>query len=607
MTSRLDSAARRSRIAPIAAMILAAVCAGPAGAQVCPPALEGAWTGTLPAGDLLRVELQLGERSPGVIEARLRSAAGTETVPVWSDGTRWRFQSLVLPLAFDGAPSADSGVVGGFLSHGSSVIRMQLPAVPGSRPRAWSGTWTPLGVEEDDPRFDLYVGDDGEGGVGGYFFFRDDRLPGLSGYGMICTADTVTMYEQVLGLRFTGRFASGMDQWALTATGPGGSAPITFRRMRDGEIPPRPDEPLTPPRALGQPAYGGGAPEQVDDGWQIGTPTELGLDTAILGAMVRAIAEGTFPRTHSVLVARRGRLAVEEYFYGYGRDTWHDMRSASKTVTSTLIGLAIRDGDIPDASARALSFFPRYHRYAAWDPRKADITVRDLLTMSSGLDANDSDPRSPASEVAYQSQRAQPDWVKLALDAPMIADPGTRLVYGGANPLILGGILAAAADEPVEWFAHRTLFGPLGIERYRFLVDPTGLPYMGGGLHLRPRDMLKYGQLYLNGGVWQGTRILPESWIAESWGRYGRLEPLDRNGHQYGYLWWHHRYEIDGRTIETVEARGNGGQYVFVVPALDLVVVITAGNYRGGLRMTRQPEEILRRYLLPSALASEDR
>jgi CubicO group peptidase (beta-lactamase class C family) len=281
------------------------------------------------------------------------------------------------------------------------------------------------------------------------------------------------------------------------------------------------------------------------------------------------------------------------------------MRSASKTVTSTLIGLAIRDGYIPGDTARALTFFPRYHRYAAWDPRKADITVRHLLTMSSGLDANDSDPRSVASEVAYQSQRTQPDWIKLALDAPMIADPGTRIIYGGANPLILGGILAAAVDEPVEWFAHRTLFGPLGIERYRFVVDPTGVPYMGGGLHLRPRDMLTYGQLYLNGGVWEGKRILPERWIEASWGRYGRLEPLDRNGHEYGYLWWHHRYQIDGRTIETLEARGNGGQYVFVVPALDLVAVITAGNYRGGLRMTRQPEEILRRYVLPSATASE--
>jgi len=280
------------------------------------------------------------------------------------------------------------------------------------------------------------------------------------------------------------------------------------------------------------------------------------------------------------------------------------MRSASKTVASTLTGLAIRDGHIDGVTAPVLPFFPRYHRYATWDPRKADITVRDLLTMSSGLDANDADPQSVASESAYQSQAAQPDWIKLALDAPMVADPGAQPVYGGANPLILGGVLAAAVGEPVEWFAHRTLFGPLGIDHYRFFVDPSGIVYMGGGLYLRPRDMVKYGQLYLNGGEWQGHRILPESWIRDSWASYGRLAPLDRNGHEYGYLWWHHHYDVGGRRIETVEARGNGGQYIFVVPSLDLVVVITAGNYRHGLQMTRQPERIMQRYVLPAVLGA---
>lgn len=599
--------ASRARIALVTTALLGLAGPGPTRAQECPLALKGAWTGTLPARALLHLDIRLHEMPAGGLEAVLQSAMGSETVPVWSDGPRWRFQSLTHPLAFEGVPSADSATVGGFVSQGSTLFHLPLRDIRGVRPRTWSGTWDALGVAEEAPRFDLYVDNDGPGGLAGYFFFRDDRLPALLGEGMSCAADTVTMYERALGLRFSGRFASVPNELVLNVTGPTGAAPITFRRMRDDEVPAGPDQPLAPPRAPGQPAYVGRAPGQTGDGWQTGAPADAGLDTAIVGAMIRAVTEGGFPRTHSILIARHGELAVEEYFHGFDRDTWHDMRSASKSVTSTLIGLAIRDGFIPDASARALTSFPRYHRYAVWDPRKAGITIRHLLTMSSGLDANDSDPRSVASESAYQSQRAQPDWIKLALDAPMIADPGTRVIYGGANPLILGGILAAAVEEPVEWFAHRTLFGPLGIERYRWFVDPTGLPYMGGGLHLLPRDMLKYGQLYLNGGVWQGTRILPASWIAESWESYGRLEPLDRNGHQYGYLWWHHRYDIDGRTIETVEARGNGGQYVFVVPALDLVAVITAGNYRGGLRMTRQPEEILRRYVLPAALASGGR
>jgi len=294
---------------------------------------------------------------------------------------------------------------------------------------------------------------------------------------------------------------------------------------------------------------------------------------------------------------------VEEYFYGFDRAVMHDMRSASKTLTSTLIGLAVQEGRIEGSGATALSFFPNYRRYANWDPRKADIEIRHLLTMSSGLDANDSDPESAASEGFYQSQTIRPDWVKLALDAPMIADPGSQPLYGGANPLILGGILANVVDVPVEWFAHLALFDPLGVQHYKFFLDPTGIVYMGGGLYLRPRDMLKFGQLYLDGGVWQGRRVLDEGWIDESWGRYGRLAPLDRNGHQYGYLWWHHQYELGDRTIETVEARGNGGQYIFVVPSLDLVVVITSGNFRNG--KTREPEDIMRRFVLPAVLSGE--
>jgi len=223
--------------------------------------------------------------------------------------------------------------------------------------------------------------------------------------------------------------------------------------------------------------------------------------------------------------------------------------------------------------------------------------------MSSGLDANDSDPNSKASETAYQSQTARPAWVKLALDAPMIDDPGRQPLYGGANPLILGGILARVLREPVEWFAERTLFAPLGIERYSWFLDPTGIPYMGGGMYMRPRDMAKIGQLYLDRGMGKGRRILPEEWVKESWGKYGRLRPLERNGHQYGYLWWHHHYEAGGRDIQTVEARGNGGQYIFVAPEIDLVVVITSGNFRTG--KTRQPEEIMKKYILPAIQVPE--
>ncbi len=570
----------------------------------CPDQLLGAWHSTLDIEKLFTVGITITERSPGNFVANVRSHRGAEESPVWRVGDRPRFQSRTVPIAFDGEISDDESQIGSFVQYASQIFRVALPREAGSSPAAWATDWTPLGVTEKSVPFDLYIEDDGANGIGGYFFFRDQRLPALWGYGLECREGIVRLGEKNLGLRFEGRLDTTEGALHLAATGVGDSVPLTFRRMPQERVPELPDAPQEPPRAPEESEYTEHAPESTGDGWPTAKPSSEGLSVEPIRDMVRAIVEEEMALTHSVLVARRGKLVVEEYFYGFDRDTWHDMRSASKTVTSALIGLAIDERRIESVDASALSFFPRYRQYTNWDSRKARITVRDLLRMASGLDANDSDPNSVASEGAYQSQTRRPDWIKLALDAPMIADPGAQPLYGGANPLILGGILDQALAEPVEWFAHRALFQPLGIDHYKFFLDPTGIVYMGGGLHLRPRDMAKFGQLFLNGGVWQGNRVISEEWVRESTGKYGRLAPLDRNGHQYGYLWWHHQYPVGDRTIETLEARGMGGQYIFVVPSLDVVAVITSGNYRTG--RTRQPEDILRRFVLPAVLGAPE-
>ncbi len=572
--------------------------------QDCPDELVGSWRSALDVAELFTIRFTVNERAPGEFVAEIGSGGVVEGIPVWREGDRLRFQSTTRPIAFDGRVSSEDGAIEGFVQYASTIVHTQLPRAGAPDDPTWSADWNYLGVPGGSFRLDLYIEREGGRVAGAYFFFRDQRLPALWGYGLECQDGAIRLGEKTLGLRLEGRFDRDQDVLHMTATALGGSVPLTFRRMPEELVPELPDAPDAPPRAAANSEYDERAPEALDDGWPTSKPSDEGLDPAVIGGMVRAIVDREMTLVHSVLVARRGRLVVEEYFYGFDRDTWHDMRSASKTVTSTLIGLAVDEGRIESVRASALRFFPRYRQYANWDPRKARITVRDLLTMSSGLDANDSDPSSVASEGAYQSQTERPDWIKLALDAPMIADPGSQPLYGGANPLILGGILAESLEEPVEWFAHRTLFGPLGVAKYKWLLDPTGVVYMGGGLHMRPRDMAKYGQLYLNGGVWRGKRILPEAWVRESWGRYGRLAPLDRNGHQYGYLWWHHVYRVGDRTVETVEARGAGGQYIFVIPSLELVAVITSGNFRNG--RYRQPEEILKRFILPAVLHSPE-
>jgi len=596
---------QRRTVVAAAVTAAALMSPGPGYSQDCPAAVVGAWTGTLPAQRGFLFEFTVRRVADGTFEAEIRSGGESEVVPAWSDGTRLRFQSSRQPVAFSGSPSDSGSRFAGFVQYASHVTRLVLPSVDsGEGPGAstWAANWTPLGVPDEELRLDLYIDDDGEGGLGGYFFFRDQRMTGLWGYGLACEADHLELGEKNLGLWFEGRLtpAGTLDLVGATA---GASFPTVFERMWEEEVPDSGDAPEAPARGPGTERYAERAPDPTDDGWGTAMPSEVGIDPGPIGDLVRAVVEGDLAYTHGVLVARHGRLAVEEYFYGFDRETLHDMRSASKTITSTLVGLAVQEDRIGGSAAKALAYFPQYRRYANWDSRKADITIRHLLTMSSGLDANDSDYQSTAAESRYQSQTTRPDWIKLALDAPMLEDPGTQPLYGGANPMILGGILANVTEEPVEWFAHRTLFEPLGIESYKFFLDPTGVVYMGGGLWMRPRDMTKIGQMYLDGGTWQGQRVLDTEWIEESWQKYGALRPVERNGHQYGYLWWHHAYEVDGQTVATLEARGNGGQYIFVAPSLDLVVVITSGNFRNG--RTRAPEDILRRFILPAVIDSD--
>jgi CubicO group peptidase (beta-lactamase class C family) len=573
-----------------------------ANAQTCPQEIRGGWEGVLPASELFETSLSVRVDGDADYSARLQTLSGEERVAVWRDGKNLRLQSSRLPLTFDGRLSSDSKMIDGFIAYASNLYRISLLADDAT---SWSASWNPLPVESDTVRLDLYFDDDGAGGTAGYFFFRDQRLPGLYGYGTRCSDRMVNVGEKNLGLTFEGEFDREFSQVEMTVTGPSGEAHMLFAPMQPERLEMRPGSGDRPARLPNEPRFSDRAPRTTDDGWSTAKPSAVAADVALLGDMVNAIMSGELPLTHSVLVARSGNLVVEEYFYGYKRDTMHDMRSASKSITSTLVGLAIDRKMIESSHAAVLPFFPEYRSYQFWSPAKVEIRIRDLLTMSSGLDANDSDRESAAAEGTYQSQTLQPDWIKLALDAPMTAEPGSRVIYGSANPLILGGILDNVVGERVEWFAEKNLFGPLGIERYSIYMDPMGVPYMGGGMHLLPRDMLKIAQMYLDGGRWQGRRILSASWIEESFDKYGRLEPLDRNGNEYGYLWWHETYEVNGESIDSIEARGNGGQYIFVVPELDVVAVITSGNYRGGLAMTRQPQSIFEQYVLPALLQQE--
>lgn len=331
--------------------------------------------------------------------------------------------------------------------------------------------------------------------------------------------------------------------------------------------------------------------------WKIGGfGTTNSTSILQLPELENRISKDSLPNTHAVLISTKGKLIYEKYFDGYTANIPHDMRSASKSISSAIVGIALDKALFKSVNQSIFDFLaPKYQ--VQKDSLKSKITIQSLLTMSSGLDAIDygsnANPKSPATEENFQRTK---DWISSIFSAAMINQPNTKANYGSANPYLLGIAMDSILTEPLALFMDENLFQKLGVSNYIIQADLNENPYFGGGMYLTPKDMLKFGELYLNEGQWNSKRILSKNWVKDSFTNYRVLENTkDKNG--YGYLWWHHTYEVNGKSIASIEARGAGGQYIFVIPSLKTVVVITSGNFRNG--KTQQPEMILKNYILP--------
>ena len=335
-------------------------------------------------------------------------------------------------------------------------------------------------------------------------------------------------------------------------------------------------------------------PANLKDGWATANISDVGINKDQLVRLIDSIHSKNLANTHSVLIAKEDKLVFETYFDGFNANIPHDLRSASKSISSAIIGIAIDDKIIEGVDQKLYDFIPKEYQYTN-DSLKSKIKIKDLLTMSSGLDVN-----NQAYEGHYQDPDNPESWLKIVLEAPMVKEPGTYADYGSANPFLLGVYLNERLEEPLETYMHDKLFTPLGITNYINQADDTKtIPYFGGGMLFTPRDMLKFGQLYLNKGKWNGKQIISQSWVEESFKKYLRLQDRkDKN--EYGYLWWHDTYFINGKAIESIEARGAGGQFIAIIPELKSVVVITAGNFRNG--KNNQSRELFEKYILPAMI-----
>lgn len=325
---------------------------------------------------------------------------------------------------------------------------------------------------------------------------------------------------------------------------------------------------------------GGQAPGA--ENWESLSPAEVGLDTARLAAIGRALEAGEYGRVTSVLLARDGALTWERYFDDGGRDGLRNTRSVTKTLTSLLVGVAIDQGHLAGPEARAIPLLPVSHPPENPDPRKDAITLEDLLTMSSILECNDGNSFSRGHE-----ERMYPleDWVDFWYDLPIRGFPawvpkpeesayGRSWSYCTAGVVALGAALETAVGEPLDAWADRHVFRPLGIDSVAWQYTPLGTPMTGGGLAMRSRDLLRVAQLHLDGGVHRGKGVVSRAWIQRSTTPKARVD----DGVEYGYLWWIRSFE--GRSAYLMA--GNGGQKVVVVPEERMTVVITTVDFGDG-------------------------
>jgi CubicO group peptidase (beta-lactamase class C family) len=319
-----------------------------------------------------------------------------------------------------------------------------------------------------------------------------------------------------------------------------------------------------------------------------------------LGALEQAVHDGKFVKVGSVLIAQDGKLVYERYFDG-DASTLRDTRSATKSITDILVGIAIDDHKLSGVSAPVLQFFPG-RRHLNPDPRKERITLEDFLTMSSPLECDDWNDFSRGNE---EHMYPMEDWVQFTLDLPIrgyMKVPGEtppkygrRFSYCTAGASLMSPILQAATGVPADQYAQKKLFDPLAIQDAQWVYSPLGLPQTGGGLRLSSVDLMKIAELYRNQGVWMGKRIVSTDWVSASVAPHVQIDDQT----EYGYFWWLKTFIAGGKPYPAYFMSGNGGNKVVIVPDLKTSVVITSKNYdaRG---MHQQTETLLTDYVLPA-------
>lgn len=344
---------------------------------------------------------------------------------------------------------------------------------------------------------------------------------------------------------------------------------------------------------------------QLDDGLQTGQLAQSGLDATTIDLLINKLHDKQYQQVHSLLIYKDGLLVVEEYLSGnndyiefenhiarnssrpdvqWHRDKTHYVASVNKALTATLAGIALAQSDTKSSQTMA-NLLPQYSHFFN-DSNKARMTLKDVLNMQLGFQWDEWSNNDLA--LLWQSS----DFTEFVLKRPN-EGPGKKWVYNSAGPNMLLKALQNLVKEPLYQWADKHFYQKLGITDYQWQQQPGGLPEGSARMHLRPRDMLKIGITYLNGGKWQGQQVIPKSWIDKVF-----TPQVDTGQGQYSHMFWHR--QLSG--IKYISADGDGGQYINIFPAQNMVIVMTQGNYLQWPLYAKQAEDIMSRFIFKAIL-----
>ena len=343
--------------------------------------------------------------------------------------------------------------------------------------------------------------------------------------------------------------------------------------------------------SFGQQLYTYQTPTQYADGWETSDLKAQQIDTSLIFKGFRQLADVDH-KIHSALLIKNDHIVFEEYYQNYTYDSIHDLRSVNKSIKAILMGIAIDKGYIDSEDDLISKYLKSPVPKKNLDPRKEKITIKHLLTMSTGLECNDWDKKSKGQEDRVYKKK---DWLQYTLDLPMAREPGEESLYCSMGTVLAAEIIEQASGMSLVDFTNKYLFGPLGITNIQRGHTTTNKEIISSGkrLYMTPRDMAKIGKLILQKGNWDGQQIVSESWITTATAVHTQITGID-----YGYLWWQFPFVVQGKRTDATLATGNGGQYIMVFPEQDMVIVFTGGAYNS--QEDKLPFKIVSDLILPS-------